>query len=208
MTYVLPSLPYSYNSLEPFFDEKTMIIHHTRHHQAYINNTNSILNGTHYENLLIEELISKLNILSIENKLALQNNAGGHINHSLFWKWLKLNTILKDDFKIILEKNFKSVDFFKKQFEKIALSHFGSGWIWLIKKYDNTLRIVTTVNQNTPLMGKEISGISGIPILGLDLWEHAYYLKYKNNRSDYVNAFWNVVNWDEVSYRFFNISNM
>ncbi|XBC39902.1 MAG: Fe-Mn family superoxide dismutase [Buchnera aphidicola (Chaetogeoica yunlongensis)] len=203
MVYKLPSLKYSYDALEPHFDEETMRIHHTKHHQTYINNTNNILINTSYCNLSIQELVSNLNIMVIDNKLSLQNNSGGHLNHTLFWTGLKTNSILNCDFEDVLKKNFGSFESFKNAFEQKAMNHFGSGWIWLIKRDDNTLYIASTINQNNPLMGIKISGVSGKPILGLDLWEHAYYLKYKNNRIDYINSFWNVVNWDEISTRFF-----
>ncbi|QCI20339.1 superoxide dismutase [Mn] [Buchnera aphidicola (Brachycaudus cardui)] len=200
MSYILPALPYSYNALEPFFDEKTMKIHHTKHHQNYVNNTNSILEKTAFSSLSIDELISILNEINLENKIVLQNNAGGHINHSFFWKSLKLGTILQGDLKIEIEKEFGTIDLFKAKFEEVALNHFGSGWIWLVNQ-NGILSIVSTVNQDNPLMGKLISNTYGYPIIGLDVWEHAYYLKYNNRRLDYIKAFWNVVNWEEASNR-------
>ncbi|QCI18746.1 Fe-Mn family superoxide dismutase [Buchnera aphidicola] len=200
MAYSLPSIPYLYNSLEPYFDEVTMKIHHTQHHQNYINNTNAILKDTAFSSLSIEELISIFNEISLENKNALRNNAGGHINHSFFWKSLKINTVLNNSIKSILEKSFGSFESFKNQFENVAMQHFGSGWVWLVNQ-DEKLNIVSTINQDNPLMGKLISNTYGDPILGLDLWEHAYYLKYQNRKSDYIKAFWNVVNWDEVDNR-------
>ncbi|XBC38884.1 MAG: Fe-Mn family superoxide dismutase [Buchnera aphidicola (Melaphis rhois)] len=201
MQYTLPSLPYSYDSLEPYLDERTMYIHHTKHHQSYINNTNSILYNTNWLNFPIESIISQLSVINVSNKIALQNNAGGHANHSLFWTTLKLGTILNGKLKTAIEENFGSFKNFKVEFEKIAINHFGSGWIWLIKK-NGKLFISSTVNQNNPLMGEVISGTSGFPIFGLDIWEHAYYLKYQNNRIDYINAFWTVINWDEANRRF------
>ncbi|XBC38347.1 MAG: Fe-Mn family superoxide dismutase [Buchnera aphidicola (Floraphis choui)] len=201
MSYILPLLPYSYDSLEPYLDEKTMRIHHTKHHQAYINNTNDILYDSDFVNLSIEDLVSKLNSINVSNKIGLRNNAGGHANHSLFWKILKIGTVLKGNFKIVLENNFGSIENFKKKFETVAMSHFGSGWVWLVKQ-NKKLFISTTMNQDTPLMGKDISGISGFPIFGLDIWEHAYYLKYQNRRIDYIRAFWNILDWNEVSNRF------
>ncbi|CAL4326253.1 Fe-Mn family superoxide dismutase [Buchnera aphidicola] len=200
MSYILPSLPYAYNALEPFFDEKTMQIHHTKHHQNYVNNTNSILENTPFSALSIDELLSIFNEITLENKNALRNNAGGHINHSFFWQTLKLGTILNSDLKTEIEKNFGAVELFKNKFEEIALNHFGSGWIWLVKQ-DKSLSIVSTINQDNPLMGTLISNVSGYPIIGLDVWEHAYYLKYQNRRLDYIKAFWSVVNWDEASNR-------
>lgn len=202
MSFTLPTLSYSYDALEPFFDEKTMVLHHQKHHQAYINNANlALLDLPKFSNLSIAELIQKLEYLPNNKKNILRNNCGGHINHSLFWKFLKKNTILQGPLKNAIEKNFSSIAEFKNNFEKIAVSHFGSGWIWLIKK-NNSLSIVSTTNQDNPLMGENISGTSGFPILGLDVWEHSYYLKYQNKRLDYIKAFWNIVNWEEVSIRF------
>ncbi|QCI22068.1 Fe-Mn family superoxide dismutase [Buchnera aphidicola] len=200
MSYVLPDLPYSYNALEPFFDEKTMKIHHTKHHQNYINNTNAILQNTTFSSLSINELISIFNEIDLENKNALKNNAGGHMNHSFFWKSLKLGTVLTDVLKIEIEKQFNTIDCFKKKFEEVALNHFGSGWVWLVNQ-NGILSIVSTVNQDNPLMGESISNTYGYPIIGLDVWEHAYYLKYQNRRLDYIKAYWNVVNWEEASNR-------
>ncbi|QCI17594.1 superoxide dismutase [Mn] [Buchnera aphidicola (Acyrthosiphon lactucae)] len=200
MSYILPSLPYSYNALEPFFDEKTMKIHHTKHHQNYINNTNAILEKTTFSSLSIDELMSIFNEIILEKKNLLRNNAGGHINHSFFWKSLKLGTVLTNDLKIEIEKQFGTIDRFKEQFESVALNHFGSGWVWLVNQ-NGVLSIVSTINQDNPLMGKLISNTYGYPIIGLDLWEHAYYLKYQNRRLDYIKAFWNVVNWEEASDR-------
>lgn len=198
MSYILPSLPYSYDALEPFFDEQTMRIHHTKHHQNYINNANNILEKTTFASLSIQELISILNEIILDNKNALRNNAGGHINHSFFWKSLKTGTTLTVDLKREIEKQFNCIDSFKQQFETVALNHFGSGWVWLVNQ-NGVLSIVSTVNQDNPLMGKNISNTYGIPIIGLDLWEHAYYLQYQNRRLDYIKSFWNVVNWERAS---------
>lgn len=202
MTFVLPELAYSYNALEPFIDEKTMRIHHTKHHQAYIDNANIALSDLpEFNNLLIEDLVKKIDCLPDNKKNVLRNNAGGHINHSFFWRLLRHGTVLQGLLKNAIERDFFSVYDFKKEFEKVAISRFGSGWVWLVKQ-DNFLKIVSTANQDNPLMGVNISGVCGDPILGLDVWEHAYYLKYQNQRLDYVQAFWNVVNWDEASYIF------
>jgi len=200
MSYILPALPYSYNALEPFFDEQTMRIHHTQHHQNYINKTNSILENTTFSSLSIDELMSIFNEIILEDKNALRNNAGGHINHSFFWNILKIGTVLPNDLKIEIEKQFETFDAFKEKFESVALNHFGSGWVWLVNQ-NGTLSIVSTVNQDNPLMGKSISNTYGHPIIGLDIWEHAYYLKYQNRRLDYIKSFWNVVNWEEASNR-------
>lgn len=200
MSYILPSLPYSYNALEPFFDEKTMIIHHTKHHQNYINNTNSILQNTTFSSLSIYELISILNEIDLENKTSLINNAGGHINHTLLWETLKVGTTLTSDFKSAIENNFDTFDNFKNKFEEVAVNHFGSGWIWLVNQ-NGVLSIVSTANQYNPLMGKSICSTYGYPIIGLDVWEHAYYLQYQNRRLDYIKSFWNVVDWEKASDR-------
>jgi Fe-Mn family superoxide dismutase len=200
MSYILPDLPYSYDALEPFFDEQTMIIHHTKHHQNYVNNTNAILKNTTFSSLSIEELISIFNEIILENKTALRNNAGGHINHSFFWNSLKLGTTLTNDMKREIEKQFSTIDHFKEKFEEVALNHFGSGWVWLVNQ-NGILSIVSTVNQDNPLMGKLISNTHGYPIIGLDIWEHAYYLKHQNRRLDYIKSFWNVVDWEKATNR-------
>lgn len=201
MSYSLPSLPYAYDALEPHFDKQTMEIHHTKHHQTYVNNANAALEGTEFANLPVEELIAKLEQVPADKKTALRNNAGGHANHSLFWKGLKTGTTLQGPLKAAIEKDFGSVEKFKEDFEKAATTRFGSGWAWLVKKGDK-LAVVSTANQDSPLMGEAVSGASGFPIIALDVWEHAYYLKYQNKRPDYIKAFWNVVNWDEAASRF------
>ena len=188
MSYTLPALPYAYDALEPHFDKQTMEIHHTKHHQTYVNNTNTAL--------------EKLDQIPADQRTFVRNNAGGHSNHSLFWKGLKLGTDLQGELKAAIERDFGSVDAFKDLFEKAAASRFGSGWAWLVLKADGKLAVVSTANQDSPLMGEAISGASGYPILGLDVWEHAYYLKYQNRRPDYIKAFWSVVNWDEAAKRF------
>ncbi|XOD69906.1 MAG: superoxide dismutase [Mn] [Sodalis sp. (in: enterobacteria)] len=206
MAFTLPSLPYDYDALEPYFDKETMRIHYTKHHQTYINNANSVLESLpEFAELLVDDLIQQLDQLPIDKKTILCNNAGGHANHSMFWKGLKQGTILQGKLKNAIEHDFESVDAFKEAFEKVALTCFGSGWAWLVKK-DCKLAVVSTTNQNNPLMGKAITGTSGYPILGLDVWEHAYYLKYQNRRIDYIKSFWNVVDWDEVDARFSHVS--
>ncbi|WWO95578.1 MAG: Fe-Mn family superoxide dismutase [Candidatus Dasytiphilus stammeri] len=203
MSYLLPSLPYSYDALEPYIDQETMKIHHTKHHQNYINNTNIILKllPNEYSKLSIDELIMQLEDIPIDQRMILRNNAGGHANHSMFWKGLKIGTILQGSLKIAIEKQFHHINKFKELFETVAVNHFGSGWVWLIKK-GKQLNIVSTANQDNPLMGEKIIGIFGYPIIGLDLWEHAYYLKYQNRRLDYIKAFWNIINWDEAALRY------
>lgn len=201
MTYTLPKLPYDYNALEPYFDEKTMKIHHTKHHQTYIDNVNAALLNTRFQNMSIDDLIKKLNQIPEDKKNIVRNNLGGHLNHSIFWQGLKKGTVLKDKLKYAIEENFSSIEHFQKEFEKKAIARFGSGWIWLVKK-ENNLEIVSTANQDNPLMGEKIAGVFGFPIIGLDVWEHAYYLKYYNKRIDYIKAFWFVINWDEAEKRF------
>ncbi|WP_410012976.1 superoxide dismutase [Mn] [Sodalis sp. C49] len=202
MSYTLPSLPYAYDALEPHFDKQTMEIHHTKHHQTYVNNANAVLESLpELASLPVDELIQKLDQVPADKKTVLRNNAGGHANHSLFWKGLKLGTTLSGDLKTAIERDLGSVDAFKEAFEKAAATRFGSGWAWLVLK-DGKLAVVSTANQDNPLMGEAIAGTSGYPILGLDVWEHAYYLKYQNRRPDYIKAFWNVVNWDEAAKRF------
>ena len=202
MAYTLPELPYAYDALEPHFDKATMEIHHSKHHQAYVNNANAALEGlTEFQDKCPGELISNLDKIPAEKRIALRNNAGGHANHSLFWKGLKLGTTLQGALKDAIVRDFGSVEAFQAEFEKAAATRFGSGWAWLVLK-DGKLSVVSTANQDSPLMGKEIAGVEGFPILGLDVWEHAYYLKYQNRRPDYIKAFWNVVNWAEAAVRF------
>lgn len=197
MPFTLPPLPYAYNALEPHIDALTMEIHHTKHHQAYINNANAALEK-HPElaGRSAEELLANLNAVPEDIRTAIRNNAGGHANHSLFW------TVLKNgggkpgaDMGAAIDKAFGGFDAFKTQFETAAKTRFGSGWAWLSVKKDGSLTVTSTPNQDSPLS----EGLT--PILGLDVWEHAYYLKYQNKRPDYVTAFWNVVNWDEVARR-------
>ena len=204
MSYTLPELGYAYNALEPHFDAQTMEIHHSKHHQAYVNNANAALEGLPAE--LVEmypgHLISNLDKIPAEKRGALRNNAGGHTNHSLFWKSLKKGTTLQGALKDAIERDFGSVDAFKAEFEKAAATRFGSGWAWLVLTAEGKLAGVSTANQDNPLMGKEVAGCEGFPLLGLDVWEHAYYLKFQNRRPDYIKEFWNVVNWDFVAERF------
>ncbi|KMW72443.1 superoxide dismutase [Photorhabdus luminescens subsp. luminescens] len=203
MSYSLPSLPYSYEALEPHFDKQTMEIHHTKHHQTYVNNTNSALEAfPELSGLDIDDLIQQLDKIPADKRTFVRNNAGGHANHSLFWKGLKLGTTLQGSLKEAIERDFGSVDSFKEKFEQAAATRFGSGWAWLVLKDDGKLAVVSTANQDNPLMGEAISGASGYPIIGLDVWEHAYYLQYQNRRPDYIKAFWSVVNWDEAAIRY------
>ena len=203
MAYTLPELGYAYDALEPFFDKETMEIHHTKHHQAYINNANAALEA-HPELLALcpARLIQDLNQVPAEKRVAVRNNVGGHVNHTLFWKGLKVGTTLQGALKAAIERDFGSIEAFKAEFEKAAATRFGSGWAWLVLGQDGKLSVGSTANQDSPLMDKEIAGAKGFPIIGLDVWEHAYYLHYQNRRPDYIKAFWNVVNWDEAARRF------
>ena len=206
MAYQLPALPYAYDALEPHFDTQTMEIHHSKHHQAYVNNANAVLaNLPEWEKLSAEELIARLAELPENVRTPLRNNAGGHANHSLFWQILKTGTTLQGKLKAAIERDFGSVEAFQAEFEKAAATRFGSGWAWLVYE-DGKLKVVSTANQDSPLMGQAVSSASGYPIIGLDVWEHAYYLKFQNRRPDYIKAFWQVVNWDEAARRFESVA--
>lgn len=197
MAFELPKLDYAYNALEPNIDALTMEIHHTKHHAAYTINLNAALEGTPNAGKSIEELLAGISKLSV----AIRNNGGGYYNHNLFWKVIGPNGGGKPsgDLLAAIEKNFGSFDAFKEEFAKAAATRFGSGWAWLVKQADGKLVITSTPNQDNPLM--DIADVKGTPILALDVWEHAYYLKYQNRRPDYISAFWNVVNWNEVAAR-------
>lgn len=203
MAYELPQLPYAYDALEPHIDTRTMEIHHTKHHQAYVDNANKALEGTEFAALPVEELIQKLDAVPADKKGALRNNAGGHANHSLFWQVMGQGKGGQPTGELMdaINAAFGSFDAFKEKFEDAAKTRFGSGWAWLVVQ-GGKLAVVSTANQDNPLMGEAVAGVSGTPILGVDVWEHAYYLNYQNKRPDYLKAFWNVVNWDEVAKRY------
>ncbi|ARU65314.1 superoxide dismutase [Histophilus somni] len=202
MAYTLPELGYAYDALEPHFDAQTMELHHSKHHQAYVNNANAALETLpEFTDLCPGQLITKLVEVPADKRTAIRNNVGGHVNHSLFWKGLKTGTTLQGPLKDAIERDFGSVESFQAEFEKAAATRFGSGWAWLVLN-QGKLEVVSTANQDSPLMGKEIAGCEGFPILVLDVWEHAYYLKFQNRRPDYIKAFWNVVNWDAAAERF------
>lgn len=203
MAYTLPELGYAYDALEPHFDKETMEIHHSKHHQTYVNNSNDLLAKLPeaFQNLSVDELTARIGELPADKQTAARNNVGGHSNHTMFWQTLKQGTELKGSLKEAIERDFGSVDEFKAKFEEAAKTRFGSGWAWLVVE-NGKLAVVSTPNQDSPLMGKEIAGCSGYPIIGLDVWEHAYYLKFQNRRPDYIQAFWHVVNWDEAQKRF------
>jgi len=197
MAFELPNLPYAYDALEPHIDARTMEIHHTKHHQAYINNLNAAIEGTALEGKSIEAILADLDM---ENK-AVRNNGGGHFNHSLFWEILAPNAGGNPTGELAeaIDATFGSFEGFKDAFAKAATTQFGSGWAWLTVK-DGKLEVSATPNQDNPLMPGV--AVKGTPILGLDVWEHAYYLNYQNRRPDYINAFFNVVNWNEVAKRY------
>lgn len=197
--YTLPPLPYDYNALEPYIDAETMQIHHDKHHAAYVNNLNAALEK--YDHLFeksAEQLITNLNEVPEEVRTAVRNNAGGHVNHSMFWQIMgpKGGGEPSDKLAEEIKKYFSSFGEFQNKFNDAGLKRFGSGWVWLVCKKDGTLDIISTPNQDNPMMDGHK------PIMGNDVWEHAYYLKYKNMRADYLKMWWNVVNWQEVESRF------
>ncbi len=201
--FALPPLPYKTADLEPHIDKMTMEIHHDRHHQAYVNNLNDAVKDTPYADYELEDILYRIGAGDAEKKI--RNNAGGHWNHSFFWQILAApsadNTAPTGNLAATITTAFGSLDQLKEQFNTAAKAVFGSGWTWLCVGKDKSLFISTTPNQDNPLM-LQIAGKTGTPILALDVWEHAYYLKYQNKRADYVTAFWNLVNWKEVSMRY------
>ena len=203
MAYTLPTLPYAYDSLEPHIDARTMEIHHTKHHQAYINKVNDAIAGTDLEGKSVEDLVSDLSAVPDAKRGAVRNNGGGHANHSLFWTVMGPGKggAPSGDLGVAIDKAFGSLDAMKEKFSAAAATRFGSGWAWLYVE-GGELKIGSTANQDSPLMGEAAAGISGTPILGLDVWEHAYYLNYQNRRPDYVAAFFNVIDWDAVGKRY------
>ncbi|MFC2186737.1 superoxide dismutase [Fulvivirgaceae bacterium LMO-SS25] len=200
MAFELPKLAYDFNALEPHIDARTMEIHHGKHHAGYVNNLNAAIEGTDLAGKSIEDILANVSKASV----AVRNNGGGHFNHSLFWSVLSPNGggAPQGDLAAAINSQFGSLDALKEQFNKAAATRFGSGWAWLCVKADGSLEICSTPNQDNPLMDVETNGCAGTPILGLDVWEHAYYLNYQNRRPDYISAFWNVINWDEVARRY------
>ena len=201
MAHELPPLPYPKDALEPHIDAMTMEIHHGKHHNAYVTNLNKAIAGrADLESKTIEQLIGNLDAVPADIRTAVRNNGGGHANHSMFWKLLGPHAggapagKLADDIKAA----FGSFDAFKEKFEAAGVGRFGSGWAWLVAN-GGKLEIVSTANEDNPIMGKAVAGCEGKPVLGCDVWEHAYYLKYQNRRPDYLKAFWNVVNWAEAA---------
>ena len=197
MAFELPKLNYAYTALEPHVDARTMEIHHSKHHQAYVTNLNNAIAGTDAEKLTIEEICKNIS----KYPVAVRNNGGGHYNHSLFWTLLAPNAggNPSGELATAIDASFGSFDEFKKQFAAAATTRFGSGWAWLIVK-DGKLAITSTANQDNPLM--DVAEVKGTPVLALDVWEHAYYLNYQNRRPDYITAFWNTVNWVEATKLF------
>ena len=197
MPYELPPLPYDYNALEPTIDEQTMRIHHDKHHQAYVDNVNKALEGTEFADKPIEQVLGTLDLIPDDKRTAVRNNGGGHANHTLFWSIMKPNGGGEPSGALAaaIADVFGDVDKLKEQVNDAGVKRFGSGWTWLI--WDGTgLAVVSTPNQDSPLQNDDV------PLLGIDVWEHAYYLQYQNRRPDYLGAWWNVVNWDEVARRY------
>ena len=195
MTFTLPELGYDYNSLEPHIDAKTMEIHHSKHHAGYVAKLNAAIEGTDLGSQSVCVLIASIDDVPENIQGAIRNNGGGHCNHSLFWKIISPggSNQPEGDLASSIDETFGSFDDFQKQFANAAGTHFGSGWAWLVSNNEGTLSICTTPNQDNPRMNN-----GGTPILGIDVWEHAYYLNYQNRRPEYIDAFWNVVNWTEV----------
>jgi Fe-Mn family superoxide dismutase len=199
MAYEVPPLPYDYNALEPHIDEQTMRVHHDKHHQAYVDNANAALQGTEWADKPVEEVLKNLSALPDDKRTPVRNNAGGHYNHSLFWEWMSPDGGGEPPdgaFKAAVESTFGSVSALKEQVNDAGVKRFGSGWTWLVQGDDGSLAIESTANQDSPVSeGKT-------PLLGIDVWEHAYYLKYQNRRPEYLTTWWEVVNWDAVQKRY------
>jgi superoxide dismutase, Fe-Mn family len=199
MAYELPPLPYDYNALEPYIDEETMHLHHDKHHQTYVNNLNAALQGqSEFENMSIDDLVRNLNSVPESIRTAVRNNGGGHANHSMFWQIMKPSGSGEPtgDLANAITSAFGSFDQLKAAFNDAGTKRFGSGWAWIVIGTDGKLAVTSTANQDNPLT----DGL--FPVMGNDVWEHAYYLKYQNRRPDYLAAWWNVVNWDEIAKRF------
>ncbi len=202
MAFETPDLPYAYDALEPYIDALTMEIHHDRHHTTYTKKLNAAIEGTELENKSIEDILANVS----QHSTAVRNNGGGHYNHNLFWEVMAPNGggTPEGELGDAIKETFGSFDEFKEQFATAAKNRFGSGWAWLVLDESGKLKIGSTPNQDNPLM--DLSDFKGTPILGLDVWEHAYYLKYQNKRPDYIEAFWNIVNWEEVARRYKEVS--
>ncbi|WEK33532.1 MAG: superoxide dismutase [Candidatus Pseudobacter hemicellulosilyticus] len=199
MSYTLPALPYAYEALEPHFDAQTMTIHHQRHHQAYIDNLNKAIAGTDAEQEPLENILQHIT----KHAPAIRNNGGGHYNHSLFWEILspKAQTTPTGELAAEIDTVFGGLANLKEEIKKAGLGQFGSGWAWLVVKFNGSLGVAATPNQDNPLMDTNLTN-RGYPILGVDVWEHAYYLKYQNKRADYLDAFWSVLDWAAVEKKY------
>jgi Fe-Mn family superoxide dismutase len=198
MAFELPPLPYGYDALEPYIDEQTMHLHHDKHHQAYVTNLNNAVQGTAFEHLSVEEIMRRINEVPENIRTAVRNNGGGHVNHTMFWEIMKPNGGGEPTGALAqaINQAFGSFDQFKTQFNDAGVKRFGSGWAWLVLNQSGQLQVISTANQDSPFM----DGL--FPVMGNDVWEHAYYLKYQNRRADYLSAWWNVVNWDAIAKRF------
>jgi Fe-Mn family superoxide dismutase len=198
MAYEVPDLPYPYDALEPHIDEATMRVHHDKHHQAYVDKANGALEGTEWADKDVEEVLQNLSSLPDDKQGPVRNNAGGHYNHSLFWQMLSPDGGGEPSGELAeaINSAFGSFDAFKEEFKNAGIGQFGSGWAWLVKNGDGSVAVTKTPNQDSPISSGQT------PLLGADVWEHAYYLKYQNKRPEYLDAFWNVVNWDYVAERF------
>lgn len=198
MAFELPPLPYDYNALEPYIDTETMHLHHDKHHAAYVTNVNNALQGHEFASLPIEELMRRIHEVPENIRTAVRNNGGGHVNHTMFWQIMKPSGggTPTGDLADAINATFGSLDAFKAAFNDAGVKRFGSGWTWLVLDRGGKLQVLSTANQDSPLMDGQY------PVMGNDVWEHAYYLKYQNRRPDYLNAWWNVVNWEEVGRRF------
>lgn len=199
MAYELPPLPYDYNALEPYIDEETMHLHHDKHHQAYVNNLNAALQGqSQFENMSVDDLMRQINSVPESIRTAVRNNGGGHANHSMYWQIMKPNGGGEPtgDLANAINSAFGSFDQFKAAFNDAGAKRFGSGWAWLVIGPDGKLAVTSSANQDSPLMEGQY------PVMGNDVWEHAYYLKYQNRRPEYLAAWWNVLNWDEIAKRY------
>ncbi len=204
MAHTLPNLGYNHDALEPHIDAQTMEIHHSKHHNTYVVKLNEAIAGTELEGKSLLELVEGLGSLPADKQGPVRNHGGGHFNHSLFWETLTPGGASQPsgDLLAAIESSFGSFDEFKNAFANAAATRFGSGWAWLVVKQDGTVAVTSTANQDTPLMGEAIGAEKATAILGIDVWEHAYYLNYQNRRPDYINAFWSVVNWDVVADKF------
>ena len=198
MAFELPPLPYAYDALEPYIDAQTMQLHHDKHHATYVTNLNNALKGHDFENLPVEQVIRRLNEVPESARTAVRNNGGGHLNHTMFWQIMKPNGGGQPSGELAnaITSTFGSFDAFKTAFNDAGVKRFGSGWAWLVADRSGKLQVISTANQDSPL----IDGL--YPVMGNDVWEHAYYLKYQNRRPEYLGAWWNVVNWDEIAKRY------